>query len=64
MDILTDYRIYARISDEHELARRAEQARVALERAPRHRHRSWLLTLLSRRTAPTAAITAPVAVVR
>ena len=60
MDILSDYRIHSQIPSEHELARAAERARVALDRAPRHRHRRTLRELLGMGRPVTAPVTGPI----
>ena len=60
MDILTDYRITALHVSERELALRAEYARVALDRAPRHRHRRTLRELLGMGRTVTAPVTGPI----
>lgn len=61
MDILTDYRITALLPSERELALRAERARVALERVPRHAHRRTLRQLFAGSTARVGTLTGPIA---
>jgi hypothetical protein len=57
MDILSEYRITAIAPREHELAQRAERARVARERAS---HRRTLRELLGLRAPLGAPVTAPI----